>query len=66
MNAKVTFLPRLILLAAVLNLAIAPMVYAANAGNVSRGTAYALGLLGIVVVGLAIYLAIVILYPERF
>lgn len=66
MNPNVTLLPRLILLAAVLNLAIAPMVYAASDGNITRGTAYALGLLGLVVLGLATYLTIVILYPERF
>ncbi|MEB3210852.1 MAG: K(+)-transporting ATPase subunit F [Leptolyngbyaceae bacterium] len=48
-----------------LNLALAPALYAADS-TLSRGNAYALGLLGLVVVGLAIYLTAVILQPERF
>ncbi|HEY9881752.1 MAG TPA: potassium-transporting ATPase subunit F [Leptolyngbyaceae cyanobacterium] len=49
-----------------LNLAIAPALYATSGETLSRGTAYALGLLGLVVLGLAVYLAAVILQPERF
>ncbi|BAW97934.1 K+-transporting ATPase, F subunit (plasmid) [[Synechococcus] sp. NIES-970] len=52
-------------LALCLNLAIAPALYAAT-DNFSRGNAYALGLLGLVVVGLAAYLTTVILKPEKF
>lgn len=48
-----------------LNLGIAPSVYAAT-DSLSRGNAYALGLLGLVVVGLAAYLTAVILKPEKF
>jgi K+-transporting ATPase KdpF subunit len=48
-----------------LNLAIAPALYAAT-DSLERGNAYALGLLGLVVVALAIYLTAVILQPERF
>lgn len=47
------------------NLAIAPALYAAT-DRLSRGNAYALGLLGLVVVGLAAYLTTVILKPEKF
>jgi len=66
MYPKISFLPRLLLFASVLNLAIAPTVFAASSGTIDRATAYALGLLGMVVIGLAIYLAIVIIQPERF
>ncbi|MEB3359003.1 MAG: K(+)-transporting ATPase subunit F [Synechococcales bacterium] len=52
-------------LALCLNLAIAPALHAATA-TLSRGNAYALGLLGLVVVGLAVYLTAVILKPEQF
>jgi len=49
-----------------LNLAIAPTVLAMTDGGIERGTAYAIGLLGIVTLGLAVYLFAVILQPERF
>jgi K+-transporting ATPase KdpF subunit len=48
-----------------INLTIAPALYAAT-DSLSRGNAYALGLLGLVVVGLAAYLTTVILKPEKF
>ncbi|HEY9888075.1 MAG TPA: K(+)-transporting ATPase subunit F [Candidatus Obscuribacterales bacterium] len=48
-----------------LNLAIAPAIYAAT-NTLNRDNAYALGLLGLVVVGLAAYLTAVILKPEKF
>ncbi|MFE4107989.1 potassium-transporting ATPase subunit F [Almyronema epifaneia] len=54
-----------IFIALCLNLAIAPALYAAT-DSLSRGNAYALGLLGLVVVGLAAYLTTVILKPEKF
>ena len=49
-----------------LNLLIAPAVYAATGEDLTRKAAYALGLLGLVTLGLAIYLFAVILQPERF
>jgi K+-transporting ATPase KdpF subunit len=49
-----------------LNLIVAPAVLAASGGAISRVNAYAIGLLGIVTVGLAIYLMMVMLQPERF
>jgi K+-transporting ATPase KdpF subunit len=66
---KTTHLPRipsLLFLAMVLNLAIAPALYATSQGQLSRDHAYAIGLLGLIVLGLAIYLAVVIFEPERF
>lgn len=50
----------------ILNLAIAPAVGAATGPDISRKAAYALAALGLVVLGLAIYLFIVIFQPERF
>lgn len=48
-----------------LNLTIAPVVYAAS-DELARKSAYAIGLLGLVTVGLAAYLMFVIVQPERF
>ena len=59
-------LPVGLLLGLCLNLAIAPAVLAATSGTIERSTAYAIGLLGIVTLGLAIYLVVVIFQPERF
>lgn len=59
-------LPLQLFLVLCLNLAIAPAVQAAAGGELTRGNAYALGLLGLVTVGLAVYLFVVILQPERF
>lgn len=59
-------LPKILLLGLLANAAIAPSLHAATGSDIPRGTAYALGLLGIVVVGLAIYLAAVIVQPEKF
>jgi K+-transporting ATPase KdpF subunit len=58
-------LPLGLFLALILNVAIAPAIYAAT-DETTRGNAYAIGLLGLVVVGLAVYLALVILKPEQF
>ncbi|NJO93230.1 MAG: K(+)-transporting ATPase subunit F [Hydrococcus sp. RM1_1_31] len=48
------------------NLIVAPAVLAASDGNIDRTNAYAIGLLGIVTLALAVYLFAVILQPERF
>ncbi len=59
-------LPLKLFVALLLNLVIAPTVLAATGGTISRVNAYAIGLLGLVTVGLAIYLMMVMLQPERF
>ncbi|MEA5498751.1 K(+)-transporting ATPase subunit F [Limnoraphis robusta Tam1] len=53
-------------LALCFNVVLAPLVYAATNNNIAKSSAYALGLLGLVVIGLAVYLFVVILQPERF
>jgi len=58
--------PLWIFLGLCLNLAIAPAVLATTNGSLARGNAYALGLLGLVTLALAVYLFAVILQPERF
>lgn len=59
-------LPWQLFLLMVLNLVIAPAVAAATGPEISRKAAYALAALGLVVLGLIIYLFIVIFQPERF
>ncbi|MFH7244176.1 MAG: potassium-transporting ATPase subunit F [Spirulina sp.] len=59
-------LPKILLLGLLINALIAPALHATTGPDISRGTAYALGLLGLVVVGLAVYLAAVIVQPEKF
>lgn len=59
-------LPIQLFLLLCLNLLIAPAVNAATGPEITHKAAYGLGLLGIVTVGLAIYLFAVILQPERF
>ena len=49
-----------------LNLVIAPAVYASAGQTIERTQAWAIGILALVTVGLAIYLFAVILQPERF
>jgi len=49
-----------------LNLVIAPAVLGATGGQLERGQAYAIGILGLVTLGLSIYLFVVIFQPERF
>ena len=49
-----------------LNLIIAPAVYAAAGEGLTRKAAWALSFLGLVIVGLAVYLIVVIFQPERF
>lgn len=59
-------LPIQIFLLLCLNLLLAPAVDAATGAEITRKAAYALGLLGMVIVGLSVYLFIVIFQPERF
>lgn len=59
-------LPIQLLLLLCLNLLIAPAVDAATGEEITRRAAYALGILGIVIVGLGVYLFVVIFQPERF
>ena len=49
-----------------INLILAPAVYAATGGTISREQSYALGLLGLVTMALSIYLFVVIIQPEKF
>lgn len=49
-----------------LNLVIAPAVYASSGAAITRKTAWTIGILGLIILGLAIYLFAVILQPERF
>ncbi|NJK33782.1 MAG: potassium-transporting ATPase subunit F [Oscillatoriales cyanobacterium SM2_2_1] len=66
MHPKITPCSKLIFLGLLLNLAIAPALYAANNQTLGRDTAYAIGLLLILVLSLAGYLVWVIVQPERF
>ncbi len=59
-------LPLQLFLLLCLNLVTAPVVQAASGGELSRDNAYALGLLGLVTLGLCVYLFVVIFQPERF
>jgi K+-transporting ATPase KdpF subunit len=59
-------LTRYLLWSSVINLILAPVVYAATGGNISREQSYALGFLGLVTVALSIYLFAVIFQPEKF
>jgi len=49
-----------------LNLIVAPAVYAAAGGEIERSSAWAIGLLGLLTLGISIYLFVVIFQPERF
>ncbi|HAN46890.1 MAG TPA: K(+)-transporting ATPase subunit F [Cyanobacteria bacterium UBA8156] len=62
---KLTF-PRILLLGLLLNAAIAPALHAVTGSDMPRGTVYAIGLLGVIVVGLAVYLVVAIVQPEKF
>lgn len=59
-------LPIQLFLLLCLNLLIAPAVDAATGAEITRKAAYALGILGMVILGLSIYLVVVIFQPERF
>jgi K+-transporting ATPase KdpF subunit len=57
---------KLIILGMSLNLLIAPAVMAASGTEITRQTAYAIGILYCVTLGLSVYLFTVIFQPERF
>jgi K+-transporting ATPase KdpF subunit len=59
-------LHRYLLWSSAINLILAPVVYAATGGTISREQSYALGLLGVVTLALSIYLFAVIFQPEKF
>lgn len=58
-------LPLYLFLAMCFNLVVSPLVLAAD-GELSRTQSWALGLLGLVTVGLSVYLFFVMFVPERF
>ena len=58
--------PRYAFLAMCFNLLLAPAVQAATGNELSRTQSYALGILGLGVVALGIYLFVVMFQPERF
>ncbi|GAB4345146.1 MAG: hypothetical protein OHK0047_38370 [Leptolyngbyaceae cyanobacterium] len=59
-------LPLYLFLALCFNLILAPVVYAASGNELSRTQSWALGLLGLGTVALAIYLFFVMFVPEKF
>jgi len=59
-------LPLVVFLFLSLNIILAPVVYAATDGTWQRTQAYALGILGLVTLGLVIYLFDVMFRPERY
>ena len=59
-------LPLYLFLALCFNLILAPVVYAASGNEFSRSQAWALGLLGLGIVALSIYLFFVMFVPEKF
>ena len=58
--------PKILLLALLSSVAIAPAVQAATGVSLDRGQVLALVLLGITTVSLSVYLFVVIFQPERF
>jgi K+-transporting ATPase KdpF subunit len=58
--------PRYLFWGLIINLMLAPAVYAATGGTISREQSYALGLLGLVTVAFSLYLFAVIFQPEKF
>lgn len=59
-------LPLYLFLGISINLFIAPLVYAATDGGLSRPQSWALGLLVLGVIAISIYLFFVMFVPERF
>jgi K+-transporting ATPase KdpF subunit len=59
-------LATIIFLGMSLNLIIAPVVMAASGNQITRNTAYAIGILYCVTIALSVYLFTVIFQPERF
>lgn len=58
-------LPLYLFLAMCFNLIVAPLVYAATGEQLSRSQSWGLGLLGLVILGLSIYLFFVMFVPEK-
>ncbi|WP_338461292.1 potassium-transporting ATPase subunit F [Synechococcus elongatus IITB7] len=56
---------KILFLSLLANAVMAPVVYAANQETISRSTAYSIGALVIVAIGLAAYLTFVIFQPEK-
>ncbi|MDF5709196.1 MAG: potassium-transporting ATPase subunit F [Nostoc sp. S4] len=59
-------LPLYLFLAMCFNLVVAPVVYAATSEQLTRSQAWGVGLLGLVTVGISIYLFFVMFVPEKF
>jgi K+-transporting ATPase KdpF subunit len=59
-------LPLYLFLGLCFNLILAPAVFAATGGEMSRTQSYWLAALGLVTVGLAVYLFFVMFVPEKF
>lgn len=59
-------LPLYLFLGMCFNLVLAPFVYAATNETFGRTQVWALGLLGLVTVGLSVYLFFVMFVPEKF
>jgi K+-transporting ATPase KdpF subunit len=59
-------LPLYLFLAMCFNLVVAPLVYAASGEQLSRSQSWGLGLLGLLTLGLSIYLLFVMFVPEKF
>ena len=59
-------IPKILLLALLSAVVIAPAVQAATGDSLDRGQMFALVLLGITTVSLSVYLFVVIFQPERF
>jgi K+-transporting ATPase KdpF subunit len=59
-------LPLYLFLGLCLNLVLAPAVFAATGGDLSRTQAYWLAALGLVTLALAAYLFVVMFVPEKF
>nr|WP_242063189.1 potassium-transporting ATPase subunit F [Nostoc sp. FACHB-892] len=59
-------MPLYLFLAMCFNLVVAPLVYAATGEQLSRSQSWGLGLLGLLTLGLSIYLLFVMFVPEKF
>ncbi|NJM73651.1 MAG: K(+)-transporting ATPase subunit F [Scytonema sp. RU_4_4] len=59
-------LPLAIFVALCLNLMIAPIIYAAADGTLERLSAWSIGILGLVILAIVIYLFVVVSQPEHF
>jgi K+-transporting ATPase KdpF subunit len=59
-------LAKVLFITITLNIIIAPVVMAAAGNEITRNTAYAIGILYCVTIALSIYLFTVIFQPERF